>query len=157
MMPTGGKTMSELQATRAVRTPWHLWVIGAIALLWNAIGAFDYVMTQTKNAAYMAGFPPEQLAFFYAFPAWVVAAWAIAVWGGVLGAVLLLLRRGLAVWVFLISLVALVVTTFRNYVLANGLQVFADTASHVFTVVIIVIALGLLLYARAMRQRGVLV
>jgi len=34
----------------------------------------DYVMTQTKNEAYMSGFTPEQLAFFYSFPAWVVSA-----------------------------------------------------------------------------------
>jgi hypothetical protein len=151
------KTMTESQATRTVRTPWHLWVIGVIAVLWNAIGAFDYVMTETKNAAYMSGFPPEQLAWFYGLPAWVIAAWAIAVWGGVLGALLLLLRRRLAVWVLLASLVAMVVTTFQNYVLSNGLEVFADAGSKVFTAVIFVVALGLFLYARAMHKRGVLV
>jgi len=83
--------MTDSQATRSVRAPWHLWVIGVIALLWNAVGAFDYVMTKTKNAAYMSAFTPEQLAFFYGFPAWVIAAWAIAVWGGVFGA---LSKRG---------------------------------------------------------------
>ena len=31
----------------------------------------------------------------------VVAAWAVAVWGGVFGGLLLLLLRGYAVWVFL--------------------------------------------------------
>jgi hypothetical protein len=93
--------MSESQVTRNTRTPWHLWVIGGSALLWGAMGAMDYVMTQTKNEAYMSGFTPEQLAFFYSLPAWVVSAWAIGVWGGVLGAVLLLVRRRLAVWVYL--------------------------------------------------------
>jgi hypothetical protein len=149
--------MTESEATRTVRTPWHLWVVGVIALLWNAIGAFDYVMTETKNAVYMSAFTPEQLAFFYGFPAWVVAAWAIAVWGGVLGALLLLLRRRLAVWVLLASLVAMVVTTFQNYVLSNGLEIFRDAGSRGFTAVIFAIALGLFLYARAMRKRGVLV
>jgi hypothetical protein len=149
--------MTESDATRTVRTPWHLWVVGVIALLWNAIGAFDYVMTETKNAVYMSAFTPEQLAFFYGFPAWVVAAWAIAVWGGVLGALLLLLRRRLAVWVFLASLVAMVVTTFHNYVLSNGLEIFRDAGSRGFTAVIFAIALGLFLYARAMHKRGVLV
>ena len=39
----------------AVRaTPLHLWVIGALSLLWNCIGAFDYTMTQTHNDAYLA-------------------------------------------------------------------------------------------------------
>lgn len=149
--------MSEPRTTRNTRAPWHLWVIGGIALLWNAMGARDYVMTQTKNEAYMSGFSPEQLAFFYSIPAWVVSAWAIGVWGGVLGALLLLLRRRLAVWVFLASLMGMIVTTFRNYFLADGMDIIGDAFSLGFTAVIFLFALGLFLYARAMRKRGVLV
>jgi hypothetical protein len=97
------------------------------------------------------------LDFFYSIPAWVVSAWAIGVWGGVLGALLLLLRRRLAVWVFLASLMGMIVTTFRNYFLADGMDVIGDAFSLGFTAVIFLCALGLFLYARAMRKRGVLV
>jgi ribose/xylose/arabinose/galactoside ABC-type transport system permease subunit len=134
-----------------------VWVVGIIALLWNAIGAFDYLMTQTRNPSYMGAFPPEQLAWFYGLPAWVVAAWAIAVWGGVLGSLLLLLRKRLAVPVFLVSLVAMVITTFQNWVLANAAEIFPDTFSRVFSVLIFAIAVGLYFYARVMSKRGVLV
>lgn len=88
------------------RTPKHLWAVGIAGLLWSAMGALDYVMTQTRNESYMAAFTPEQLSFFYAFPAWTVASWAIAAWGGVIGAVFLLLRKRAAVWLFLVSLIA---------------------------------------------------
>ncbi len=149
--------MSDIQETRSKRTPWHLWIIGGIALLWSAMGALDYVMTLTKNEAYMSNFTPEQLAFFYGLPAWVVATWAAAVWGGVLGSLLLLLRRQLAVWIFLASLIGMVVTTIHNYILSNGMDVMGDTFSLAFTAVIFVIALALFIYARAMRKRRVLV
>lgn len=149
--------MSESPAARNTGTPWHLWVIGGIALLWSAMGAMDYVMTQTKNEAYLSDFTPEQLAFFSSFPAWVVSAWAIGVWGGVLGALLLLVRRRLAVWVFLASLMGVVVTMFHNYLLSNGMDVLGDAFSLGFTAVILVFALALFLYARGMRKRGVLV
>jgi ribose/xylose/arabinose/galactoside ABC-type transport system permease subunit len=148
-------TQSRPGPTR--RAPRQLWVVGIIALLWNAIGAFDYLMTQTRNPSYMSAFPPEQLAWFYGLPAWVVAAWATAVWGGVLGSVLLLLRKRLAVPVFLVSLVAMVITTFQNWVLANAAEIFPDTFSRVFSVLIFAIAVGLFFYARAMSKRGVLV
>ena len=151
------EAMSEAQETRPERTPRHQWVVGVIALLWNAMGAMDYVMTQTKNEAYMSKFTPEQLSFFYDMSAWAVAAWAIAVWGGLLGAVLLLARRHLAVWVFLVSLVAMVVATFHNYVLSNGMEVIGNAFSLVFTAVIFLISLALFLYARAMHKRGILV
>jgi ribose/xylose/arabinose/galactoside ABC-type transport system permease subunit len=151
--------MSIEQASASVqpaRTPKHVWIVGVLALLWNAIGALDYVMTQTRNPQYMAAFTQQQLDYFYGFPAWLVAAWAIAVWGGVLGAVLLLLRRRLAVPVFLVSLVAMVITTVHNFLLSNGLEVFSDTFSKVFTGLIFVVAVALYFYARSLADKGVL-
>jgi len=66
------------------------------------------------------------------------------------------MRRRIAVPVFLVSLVGLAVTTFHNYVLSNALEIFPDTFSKAFTLVIIAIALGLFFYSRAMDRRGVL-
>ena len=148
--------MQEESRVERNKAPWHLWVVGIVALLWSAGGAFDYVMTQTRNEEYLAAFTEEQLAFFFGLPAWTVAAWAVAVWGGVLGALLLLARRGAAVWVFLASLVGMVITTVRNYVLADGMEVLGDAFSLGFTAVIFLLALAFLLYARAMRGRGIL-
>jgi len=139
-----------------MRAPWHLRVVGIAALLWNAVGALDYVMTQTRNAQYMSAFTPEQLAFFYGLPAWTVAAWAIGVWGAVLGSLLLLFRKGIAVWFFLASLIGVALTTLQNYVLSNGLEVMGGPGSVLFTAVIFLVAIGLYLYARAMRERGVI-
>ena len=147
--------MSEEQATTTLRTPWHLWLVGVLALLWNAMGAFDYLMTETRNEGYMGQFTPEQLEYFYGFPAWVVAFWAIAVWGGVLGAIFLLLRKRFAVGTFLVSFLAMVVTMVRNYLLSDGLEV-TSVSGLVFTAVIFVVSLFLYLYARAMRSKGAL-
>jgi hypothetical protein len=121
------------------------------------MGAFDYLMTQTQNERHMSQFTPEQLEFFYGFPVWVVAFWALAVWGGVLGAVLLLLRKKLASGVLLVSFLSMVVTTIHNFVLSNGLEAIGDGFGLVFSAVIFVVALLLYLYARAMKNRGVLV
>lgn len=148
--------MTEDQTTTSGKAPRHFWVVGILALLWDAMGAFDYLMTQTRNEAYMSNFTPEQLEFFYGFPAWVVALWAIAVWGGLLGVVLMLMRKALAVIVLLVSFIAMALTAFHNFVLSNGMEVMGDPAAMAFTVVIFLIALGLWLYARAMHKRGVL-
>jgi len=148
--------MSGDQATSNDRAPWHLWVVGVLAVLWNCMGAYDYLMTETRNEGYMSGFTPEQLEFFYGFPTWVVAFWAVAVWGGVLGAVLLLLRKKLAAGVLLVSFLSMVVTTIHNFVLSDGLEVIGDPFSLVFSAVIFVVALLLYLYARAMKNLGVL-
>ncbi len=142
--------------SRAATTPRHLWLVGVITLLWNMMGAYDYLMTQTKNASYMARFDQAQLDYYYSYPAWFEAFWALAVWGGLLGCILLLLRKRQAVPVFLVSLVAMVITAIYSFGLSDGLEVMG-AMGFVFTVVIFLVSLGLWLYSRAMKGRGVLV
>jgi len=137
------------------RAPLHLWIVGAVTLLWNAVGAIDYVAMQLRIAPYMSRFTPEQLEYFDGFPAWTVAAWALGVWGSLLGSLFLLLRRRWAVWLFGIAIAGLAVTTLHNFVLTDGAAVMGPEAA-VFSAVIWVIALFLFFYARAMAKRGVL-
>ena len=137
------------------RTPVHLWVVGVMALLWNAVGAFDYAATQFRLEGYMSQFTAEQLEYFYGFPAWAVAAWAIAVWFAVFGSLALLLRRRLAYVLFLVSLVAMVASTVHSFVLSDGAEIMGN-AGVIFSGVIFVIGVLLLWYSKAMMERGVL-
>lgn len=147
--------MSGDAASTARRPPWHLWLIGILGVLWNAVGAFDYLMTQTQNESYMSQFTPEQLEYFYGFPGWVVAFWALAVWGGVLGTLLLLLRKRLAVPVLLVSFVSMIVTSAHNFLLSDGMEIMGG-AGVAFSAVIFLVALGLWLYARTMTRNAIL-
>jgi hypothetical protein len=147
--------MTQDAAVPDGRTPKHLRVVGILALLWNSVGAFDYLMTETRNESYMGQFTPEQLEYFYGFPAWVVAFWALAVWGGVAGAILLLMKKRAAAPVLLGSFVAMVVTSVHNFLLSDGLAIMGAGAV-VFSAVIFVVALALWLYARRQADNGVL-
>ena len=135
-------------------TPWHLWAVGAVALLWNGYGGYDYVMTQTNNAAYLAQFTAEQRAYFDSFPMWMEAVWAIGVWGGVLGAVLLLLRSKWAFHAFLASLVAFAVSVVYGQM--SGGNALMGTTGMIFSAAIFLLGLGFVMYSRVMSRRGVL-
>ena len=137
------------------KTPVHLWIIGVVSLLWNAMGAFDYTATQLKLDFYMSNFSAEQLEYFYGFPAWAKACWAIAVWSSLLGSLLLLLRKGLAAWLFGLAILGMIGTTVYNFVLTDGAALMGEGAVA-FTAVIWVIALLLYFYAVAMAKRRVL-
>ena len=55
------------------RTPVHLWIVGILALLWNGIGCYDYLMTRMRNTDYfesmMPGTDPNAiLAYIDSFP-----------------------------------------------------------------------------------------
>ena len=142
--------------TPAIKTPWHLWVVGGLSLLWNLGGAFDFFMTQTKNAAYLKNVPPEMVAFCNNLPFWVVILWGLGTWCAPLGSLLLLLRRRVAVGVFLVSLVAMVLMTIHNYGFTNLRQITPGTGPLLFCATIFIVALLLWIYARKMCRRGVL-
>src|SRR5688572_10859457 len=99
--------MTATSAT-AAKTPWHLWVVGLFGVLWNGMACFDYVMTNISGADHLrsAGMSEAVIAYVTGYPAWMTVVWAIAVWGGLAGAVLLLLRRKWALHSFAASLAA---------------------------------------------------
>ena len=137
------------------KAPVHLWIVGVLAILWNAMGAFDYSATQLRLDFYMSQFTAEQLDYFYAFPAWADASWAIAVWSSLLASFGLLLRKAWCVILFGVAVIAMATNTVYTMVLTNGLELMGEGAG-VFSAVIWVIAIALLLYAMAMRKRSIL-
>ncbi len=140
----------------ATRTPSHLWIVGALATLWNAFGCFDYLMTQTSNAQYLSKFTDPQRAYFESFPIWMEAVWALGVWGGMSGSLLLLLRIRLAGAAFAVSRAGLAGSTGYQYVLSAPPADMMTGAMIGMNLAIWAIAIGLLVYASRMRRRGVL-
>jgi hypothetical protein len=140
-----------------VKTPWHIWLVGVIAVLFNSVGVFDFVMTALQGAKYLAsaGMTPDQIAHYQQLPSWMMVVWAVGVIGAFLASMLLLLRRKQALLVFIVSLAALLVSLLYTYVLTNGGAVMGRQMAITSAVIA-----GLLVffswYARAMAQRGVL-
>lgn len=148
--------MNDLNASEArSKTPVHLWVVGVLALLWNAVGAFDYLATKLQLDFYMSQFSEQQLEYFYGFPMLMTVFWAFGVWGAVAGSVGLLLRKKWAFQAFVISCAGMVVTTIYNFGMTNGAEIMGSEGV-IFSVVIWVIALFLLWYSWSQVKKGVL-
>lgn len=142
-------------APATARTPWHLWLVGGLSLLWNAFGCYDYVMTHVGGAEYLKGFgfTDAQIDAFTAMPWWATAIWALGVWPSLLGSVLLLLRSRYAFPAFVISTVFFGLSLVYQFFLSNTLEVMG------FQPMVLVIAAALIFfvwYARAMTKKGVL-
>ncbi len=137
------------------KAPWHLWAVGGVSLLWNAMGGVDYTMSHLHNAAYLAGMTPEQIAWFNGFPVWATSSWAFGVWGAIAGSLLLLLRSRWAVAAFGISLIGFIGSHVYQY--TSNAPVSLNTGSGtIFAAVLGIVAVALLWYAQAMRKQGVI-
>jgi hypothetical protein len=143
---------------KTTKAPWHLWLVGVIALLFNAIGAFDYVMSMVQGRGhYMAsaGMSAAQIAHYEQMPGWMTVVWTIGVWAAVLGSVLLLLRNRRAFPVFAVSLTAFLVSLIYHYVLTDGGALLGKQMA-ITSFVIAALLLVFMLYSRTMAKRGVL-
>jgi hypothetical protein len=138
------------------KRPVHLWIVGLIGLLWNAFGCWNYAMTAYRSEVWLAELTAAQRAYIESFPAWSHAAWAIGVWFGLAGSILLLLRRRWAVPAFAISLVGLAGTAVYQFLMSSPPDEMVRGSGLVLHLVIWAIAIGLLAYAMRMRARGVL-
>jgi len=140
------------------KAPAHLLIVGLVSLLWNGFGAFDYVMSQTDNAWYLSQvmqISDAGRAYLDAFPAWADSAWAIGVWGALVGSILLLMRSRHAFWAFVASLAGLLASTIYQYAL-SAMPEDMRSSNLVIVIIVWVIAIALLVYSYQMRAKGVL-
>ena len=149
-----------MATTAQSRTPIHLWIIG-LSLLWSCFGAYDYLMTRMRDTDYIASAmpgvdPQAALAWIDRFPLYAQLGWGLGVWMGLLGSVMLLVRSRWAVGAYGLSLVGAVLGLGYQIVAAPPLEGAHGPMMTVMPYVIILLALGLFLYARAMAKKGLL-
>jgi hypothetical protein len=142
-----------------MKTPWHIWVVGILSMLWNSGGAYDYVMTRTHNAGYLDMAPAEiradYLAYLAAMPIWASTGWGLGIWGSILGSLLILLRSRHAVTAFYVSLAGLVVNSVYTYAIAKtSIAMLAGQMAMAFTVAIVIILLLLIWYSHRQLSLG---
>ncbi len=148
--------------TVASKTPLHLWFVGVISLLWHAGGGFDYVSVQSGDADYLQmtaqslGVGADAVrSYFNGWPVLIHATWAIGVWGGVLGSLLLLLRSRFAFHAFLASIAGTTVTfLYRMIDPMEGVK--TSLGAVLMTVLIFAATVVLIRYSKLMTASGVL-
>lgn len=138
-------------------TPWHLWVVGVLALLWNGFAGYDFTMTLTQGEAYMRSMKMDEamIAFYATVPAWTYAMWAAGAWGGVVGALLLLARSRWAFHAFAVSVLGVLGSIVFHYGLSEG-GALSGTSGAILWGVIAAVAVFLAWYAGMLTKRGVL-
>ena len=101
---------------------WSFWVNCVVTLIYNLMGVINYFVQM--NADSLASFPEHYRPIIEGRPAWATAAFAIAVFGGTLGCLLLLLRKSFAFYVFIASLLGVIASMMHIFGVA-GLGSFA--------------------------------
>jgi len=130
---------------------WSFWAIGTVALIWNVMGVINYFVQM--NADMVASMPETHRAIIEVRPAWATGAFAIAVFGGALGCLLLLLRKSAAYYLFIASLLGVIVA------MTPHLDMIGSTINDPFEIVMmilmpLVVAAFLIWYSKQAQSKG---
>ena len=128
---------------------WSFWVVGAVALVWNAMGVVNIFMQMNPDV--LATYPESHQTIVANQTGWIAASVTVAIFGGAIGCVLLLLRKAGAVYLFYASLIGTII------VVAHTLSLPIELSSSDIVLIIVmpvVVAALLAWYSRWTAMRG---
>jgi hypothetical protein len=139
--------------------------VAILGLLWNVLGVLSYLfytafLEKMMTPEVLEAMPAEdraatvaQLQLLAETPAWATGAYAIAVFGGLLGCILLLMRRSLAVPVLGLSLAGVIVQNVHSFGMTNAMEA-AGPSSLILPGVVLLFAVVLLWMALKAKNEG---
>ncbi len=133
--------------------PKSFYVVAGTALVWNLIGLMMYVAQVSAGPDALAELPPAERALYENVPVWATSAFAIAVNAGVVASILLILRKSLAVPIFIVSLIAVFVQMFHYFGMTDALAILGPV-SLLGPLLVILIGAVLIWYSRDAQQKG---
>lgn len=131
---------------------WSFWAIVAVALIWNVMGIINFFVQMNADA--LAAMPETQRAIVEGRPAWATGAFAIAVFGGAIGCLLLLFRKSAANYVFIVALLGMIAHMIPYLGMAGLTTVFGPSGILLFILLPLAVAAFLIWYSKQAESRG---
>lgn len=128
------------------------WILSIVALVWNIMGVLNYIGQAFITDDMKALLPENQRLYMESVPAWATAAFAFAVFAGVLGSLLLLLRKKIAKTFFIISLLGVLVQMTHGFM--SEIKDVYGPGGIAMPILIIGFAVFLVWYSRLVDSKG---
>jgi len=135
--------------TNAGGIHWSFWVISALMLIWNIMGCINFFMLM--NPEMVNSYRETEQAIISGRPAWATVAFAVAVFGGALGCFLLMLKKSVSFYLFIASLLGVVVTMIHT--LSAGIE-FGTGEILAIILMPLVVAAFLVWYSKYTENKG---
>ena len=133
--------MNEVQ----IKPHWSFWVICIVALIWNVMGSINFVM-QT-NPEMVANYPEAAQSLIASRPLWATISFAVAVFGGVLAELLLMLKKAVAYYLFVVSFLGALSTNIHTFQVSSAVDIWVGSLMS------ILIAAFLIWYSKLVKRK----
>jgi len=139
--------------TKQTKPNVSFWIISALALLWNLSGLMTFFMEVFITPDALAALSDAERAMYETTPTWTKVVFAIATFGGTLGCIFLLMKKKLAVQLFIISLAAVIIQMAYYLLFTKAMEVYGS-ASLIMPSAVIAIGALLVWYSKSTRIKG---
>ncbi len=139
--------------TTLIKPPTWFWIASGLALVWNLMGVLAYLTQVTMSPEAFQQLPEAERTLMESAPEWATGAFAVAVWGGALGCLLLLLKKKLATSVFIISFIGILVQMYHSFFIANSIEVYGP-GGMIMPIMVILIGALLIMFSRKATANG---
>ena len=130
------------------------WIISILALIWNIMGLVAYIGQTFMSREIHKTLPVSEQHYFSNIPAWIIAAFATAVFAGIFGSLALLFKKKMANFLFIISMIALLVQQNYNFFIQDYIEIHG--IKLILPMATITIGFFLLWFSYKMSKQGVL-
>lgn len=138
------------------KLPLWFWIAAGLGLAWNVYGVYQFQGSVFGSQADLMaqGMTAAQAQAYAAIPLWMNLAFAVGVFGGLIGSGLLMLRNRLATPVFAASLAGYVVLYIGD--ITEGIFAVMGAPQVIVLTVVVLIAAGLLWMSRRFERDSML-
>lgn len=129
-----------------IKIHWSFWLICVVALIWNAMGSINFIMQM--NSEMLANYPEAARSLVASRSLWATGAFAVAVFAGLLGDILLILKKTAAYYLFIASILGVIMTNIHTFQVSSSIDIWVGSLMS------LVIAAFLIRYTKAVRRKG---
>jgi len=134
--------------------PKYFMIIAVLALLWNAMGVFNFFSQVLMGEDTIANMAAEKAAYFKNYPIWLKVVFGLAVFPGFLGAIGLLVKKEFATLGFLVSLIAVILQMGYTTFMLDSVGVLGTFLGGVLPFLVVLIAAALYYWSMKGIARG---
>lgn len=135
------------------KLPTWFWVVSGIALVWNLLGLMAYAGHMMLGPDDFAKMPEAERLLYESVPAWATGAFTLAVFGGVIGSIGLLMRKAWAGIAFIASLVGVILQQTHSFFLSNTFEVLGS-AAMTGPIIVLIGAIALVWFSNMVKGKG---
>lgn len=131
---------------QATTIPKWYWAFAVFFLLWNLMGMVSFFQHTFITDEALAALPLAERDFYNSYPIWTTVAFAIAVFGGTIGSIGLLMKKKWAKTVFIASLAAIIPQMTHNLFFTKAREVYGP-GTEIMPILIIVFGILLVWFS----------